>query len=85
MSADDALSGRLRWRCRRGAKELDLLFDRFLDHGYESLDPAQRRRFDALLDQPDPQLLAWFSGDGEPADPRMKAIVRRILGSADPA
>nr|WP_309544955.1 succinate dehydrogenase assembly factor 2 [Alkalilimnicola ehrlichii] len=28
---------RLRWRCRRGTKELDIMFERFLAVGYEGL------------------------------------------------
>lgn len=47
---------RLRWRCRRGLLELDLVLDRFMDEHYEQLDQAKRRQFEALLDLPDHDL-----------------------------
>lgn len=84
MSGNDSDIGKLRWRCRRGTKELDLLLNRFLDHEHADLDAEQKSRFDDLLEMADPQLQAWFSGAEQPEDAAMKILVQRIL-SADPA
>lgn len=47
---------RVRWRCRRGLLELDIVLDRFVDRHYACLNEAQRAAFDLLLDMPDPTL-----------------------------
>ncbi|MEW5770820.1 MAG: succinate dehydrogenase assembly factor 2 [Pseudomonadota bacterium] len=58
--AGDAISAaelnRLRWRCRRGMLELDLLLNRFLDTRADRLTTAQWREFSALLDLEDQAL-----------------------------
>ena len=51
---------RLRWRCRRGTKELDLLLERFLAGGVEDLDETRLASLEALLMSPDQDLLAWL-------------------------
>ncbi|MDQ6648118.1 MAG: succinate dehydrogenase assembly factor 2, partial [Pseudomonadota bacterium] len=41
--------GRLRWRARRGTRELDALFGGWLDECFADADPAQQQAFDELL------------------------------------
>ncbi len=70
---------RLRWRCRRGLLELDLVLARFLQEDYPALGESGRLAFERLLALPDETLLAWLNGpvpgslDKETAD-----IVRRL-------
>ena len=47
---------RVRWRCRRGMLELDIVLDRFIEQHYAILNKAQQAAFDTLLDMPDPTL-----------------------------
>lgn len=47
---------RVRWRCRRGLLELDIVLGRFIEQHYASLNKAQRAAFDRLLDMSDPTL-----------------------------
>ena len=75
---------RLRWKCRRGLLELDLLFRDFLDHGYEELDSEAAQRFDALLDYPDAVLLEWLMGRIPPTDKDVAYLVQQIRSSASP-
>jgi len=75
---------RLRWKCRRGLLELDLLFRDFLDHGYEELDSEAAQRFDALLDYPDAVLLEWLMGRIPPTDKDVAYLVHQIRSSATP-
>ena len=73
---------RMRWKCRRGMLELDLLLRDFLDRGYASLDDPQRRCFDQLLDYPDAVLLEWFMGRVRPADKDVANLVEKIRSAA---
>ena len=65
---------RIRWRCRRGLLELDLVLKGFLERGYDRLGPEQRAVFAELLEQPDNDLLDLAMGRTEPA-PRYRAVV----------
>ena len=47
---------RLAWRCRRGRREWDLLLLEWLERHFESTTAAQRARFEAVLELPDPEL-----------------------------
>jgi antitoxin CptB len=76
-SAGDALLGRLRWRARRGTRELDRLLGWWLDCRFAHADAGRRDDFDALLDTPDPELWDWLIGQAPPA-PRFAAIIDEI-------
>lgn len=53
---------RLRWRCRRGMRELDQLFARYLDREWSSAPTEEREVFLFLLDCEDDKLWRWFMG-----------------------
>lgn len=69
---------RLRWRSRRGMRELDQLFSRYLDQCHAGDSDAQRGVFLRLLDCEDDKLWDWFMGQGAPADADLAALVERI-------
>ena len=69
---------RLRWQCRRGALELDLLFNRFLDTGYQNLDATQRRAFNDMLTLDDTLLARYFNGIETPHDAAFRELVELI-------
>jgi antitoxin CptB len=71
---------RLRWHCRRGMLELDLLLAGFLDAQYPDLAPDQQRLFARLLDYPDQVLSDWLSGSSVPGDGPTRALVALIRG-----
>jgi antitoxin CptB len=48
---------RLRWRCRRGLLELDIVLQRFAENHLATLDADELAAFDSLLDYPDNTLL----------------------------
>ena len=56
---------RIRWRCRRGMLELDLVLGRFVETHYARLDSAQRAAFGILLDAPDTELWNMIAGGGQ--------------------
>ena len=69
---------RMRWKCRRGLLELDLLLRDFLDCGYAQLDAEGRNRFDRMLDCPDAVLLEWLMGRIRPTDTDVAQLVDKI-------
>lgn len=69
---------RLRWRCRRGMLELDLLLRAFLDNGYERLNASQRRSFKKLLELPDQTLLEYLMGRSHVEQRELNDVVKRV-------
>lgn len=76
------LLARLRWRCRRGMRELDVVLGRYLEQDYPQASPAERRAFETLLDQQDPQLLAYLMGREDPSDPDQLNVIARLAHPA---
>ncbi len=66
---------RLKWSCRRGMLELDLIFDQFLQKGLPLLDTHQLNQFRELLTCTDPELFAWLMGHDESYPLELAAIV----------
>ena len=56
----------LRWRQRRGMKELDVLLERYFNRHYETASPTERRAFGLLLEREDPEIWLWVVGQAEP-------------------
>jgi antitoxin CptB len=78
METDEAELRRLRWRCRRGMRELDQLLTRWLDRRWAQASDAERGAFLRLLDCEDDRLWAWFLGRERSADAEIDALVRNI-------
>lgn len=76
--SDDAELRRLRWRCRRGMRELDQLMLRYLDGRWPAADEAERSLFLRLLDTEDDKLWRWFMGYEHCPDAELAALVERI-------
>jgi succinate dehydrogenase flavin-adding protein (antitoxin of CptAB toxin-antitoxin module) len=69
---------RLRWRCRRGMLENDLVLERFLARHAAGLDRERLAALDELLALPDPVLWALASGGCECDDPRLAPLVAML-------
>lgn len=76
----NALVKRLRWRCRRGMRELDLLLETYLDHNHASMDDTELATFSAFLDSTDMELYDWVTGRARPAQAEFAELVQRIAG-----
>ena len=70
---------RLRWACRRGMLELDVLLGPFVEQGYDALTLEQKHIFERLLASDDPDLFAWFMGHAKSKDAELQAKVQLIL------
>ncbi len=74
---------RLRWRCRRGMRELDVLLQRYLDQRYASAAEEEQQAFEALLELPDPELFAYVVKREQPSDPQRANVVHRLSNPHD--
>jgi len=75
-------NARLKWQCRRGMLELDLMLEAFVDKGLPSLNPSERNSFETLLGYPDQLLFDYLLGNGRPTDGEMMRVIERIRQSA---
>jgi antitoxin CptB len=66
---------RVRWRCRRGLLELDIVLGRFIEQRYAAMDDAQRVVFDELLDMPDTELWDVITGNKEPPHAYQRVVL----------
>jgi antitoxin CptB len=80
--AASAELGKLRWRCRRGMKELDLLLLRYVEEQYGEAPNAHQEAFRALLDAPDPVIYAYCLGGERPTSPLLSIVIQRITRRA---
>jgi antitoxin CptB len=69
---------RLRWQCRRGMLELDLLLRGFLEEHYQQLNEHEQGLFVALLDTPDQELLELLMGRETHKDACINDLIRKI-------
>ena len=76
--SEEAELKRLRWRCRRGMRELDQLLERWLERGWAASSERERGVFLRLLDCEDDRLWRWFLGHESPPDVETAALVERI-------
>ena len=69
---------RLRWQCRRGMRELDLLLTDYLENDYPQSSEDQKQAFRELLELPDPDLIGYLLGAQTPADSALANVVSQI-------
>ena len=69
---------KLKWLCRRGMKELDMLLERFIDINEESLAEGSWPELEALLQTEDDVLWDWFQDSS--ASPYQELLDRICRG-----
>jgi antitoxin CptB len=75
---DAVTRGRLRWRCRRGMLENDLILTRFLDARGDAITETEVAALDRLLELSDNELWDLLSGRQEPADAAVAPLLERL-------
>ena len=73
---------RLKWQCRRGMRELDVLLTAYCEEVYPASDEPRKSAFRQILQLPDPELMRYLLNGENPADPELADVVDRIRGSA---
>ena len=71
-------TNRLRWRCRRGLLENDVVLERFLRAHAATLEGERLAAFEALLEYSDGELWDLVSGRAECRDPALGEVVRML-------
>jgi antitoxin CptB len=79
---DSEVLKRLRWQCRRGMLELDVLLGNFLEEAYLSLDTNDQNLFIRLLTCEDQDLFEWLTGKKQPQDAELLLMVEKIRSHA---
>ncbi|MDO4776268.1 MAG: succinate dehydrogenase assembly factor 2 [Cardiobacteriaceae bacterium] len=72
------MSSRLKWLCRRGMKELDLLVEGYLEDDYPHASAEDRRAFETLLEYQDPLILDLLFARCEDPDPAVQSLIGRL-------
>ena len=68
----------LRWRCRRGMLELDILLNTYLDSHYKTMTGEQSALFSQMLDYPDQVLFDLLLGNMHSSDQNVNRLVTAI-------
>jgi len=74
---------RLRWLCRRGMKELDVVMSRYLEQRYASASSAEQVCFETLLELPDPDLYDLLLGRSETSDVELARFIQLLRNMSE--
>lgn len=71
----------VRWRCRRGLRELDVLLMHYFDNYFSKSSPERQTAFVALLELQDPAILSYLTGTNQPSDPAIADIIQQLAST----
>jgi antitoxin CptB len=75
----DARRRKLLFRCwHRGMREMDLIMGRFADATIDHLTEDEVAQFEHLMEAPDPEILAWITGEAAVPPDYDSALFRRL-------
>ncbi len=69
---------RIRWRCRRGMLELDIVLQGFVNKHYMQLDETELKDFDALLSLPDNDLWDMITSKKKAEDIKLQPVLQLL-------
>lgn len=78
MAEKDPRLARIRWACRRGMLELDVILEPFFDNQFTKLSAEQQGTFERLLACDDPELFRWFMGHAKCEDAQLAGMIQTI-------
>lgn len=70
---------RVKWACRRGMLELDVLVMPFFEECFDDLSEQEQRDFISLLTCDDPDLFKWMMQHGRSDNPAHAMMVDKIV------
>jgi len=74
---------KLKWRCRRGTKELDYLLEGYLDKYFNLAKSNEQSLFIELLTYQDDLLILYLLGNKVPDLVELAALVKKIRTNPD--
>jgi len=69
---------RLAWRCRRGMREMDILFEKFVQSDYDLLSPQKKQSFECFVDETDVDIFSWITGKSIPDNDDYRYFISRF-------
>lgn len=72
----------LRWACRRGMLELDILLGNFLENAYLTSTSHEQELFEKILKCEDQDLFEWLTHKKTPSNADISFMVEKILESS---
>lgn len=75
---DPARVRKLRWLCRRGMKELDILLEPFVTQHADAIAQGEWPELEALLDSEDDMLWEWMQNPSTAMNPAFRSILEQI-------
>lgn len=78
QNIDREAMARLRWQCRRGMLELDLMLQPFVEKNYPVLSETSQAAFRKLLTYPDQELLEFLMGNKTPGNRDVADVTYQI-------
>lgn len=66
---------KLHWKCRRGMKEMDILFEHYLYQYYEAADAEHQQAFEAMCAMQDPIIADYLFERDSPESPAVAEII----------
>ena len=81
MTESNLELSKIKWRCRRGTKELDFLLLSYFNERYLEAEKEDKNAFLRLLELQDPLLIECFAEPKKIQDPGIQRIILDILGN----
>lgn len=69
---------KLRWHCRRGMRELDILFLHYLEQHYQNASEDEQLAFEALIDTSDPIITDYIFNRQNPPSTSINKVVAEM-------
>ena len=82
MNSGEARLKTLRWKSRRGMKELDVLLETFLIQQADEIKDGEWPALETLLDQEDDVFFDWISGRNLPDKPELLELIETLRHGA---
>ncbi len=68
----------MKWHCRRGIKELDIILGKYLEEHYDSASQSEQYAFRDLLLLEDPVLFSFLLETEEPDNPEQISLIIKL-------
>ncbi len=83
MNIDSIELSKIRWRCRRGTKELDHLLLSYFENHYQDDNESERASFEEMLSLQDNVLIEMFADPQHIEDKKWQQIIIQIIGNKE--
>lgn len=73
------MDNRIKWACRRGMLELDLILEAYLEKRYPTASPSEQAIFVRLLKEADQDLFDWLLKKKVPEESEFQQMIGILL------